>query len=70
MATFIFAHYFEESVLISELYNGTSLSNVKTLEIIVFIVIIVLSVSKKNLFILVIFIFVWYTATRIGVSFE
>lgn len=46
MNTFIIVHYFEESVLISELYNGTSLSNVKTLEIIVFIVIIVLSVSK------------------------
>ncbi|CAD8161054.1 unnamed protein product [Paramecium pentaurelia] len=62
MPTFILIHYFEENVLIQELYEGTSLNNVRILEIIVLIVIIVLSV--------VIFLFVWYTATRIGLSFE
>ncbi|CAD8066571.1 unnamed protein product [Paramecium primaurelia] len=62
MPSFILVHYFEEQTLIQELYEGTSLNNVRMLEIIVFIVIIALSV--------VIFIFVWYTAGRIGLSFE
>ncbi|CAD8181039.1 unnamed protein product [Paramecium pentaurelia] len=62
MPSFILVHYFEEQTLIQELYEGTSLNNVRILEIIVLIVIIVLSV--------VIFLFVWYTATRIGLSFE
>ncbi|CAD8200890.1 unnamed protein product [Paramecium octaurelia] len=62
LPSFILVHYFEEQTLIQELYEGTSLNNVRILEIIVLIVIIVLSV--------VIFLFVWYTATRIGLSFE
>ncbi|CAD8096003.1 unnamed protein product [Paramecium sonneborni] len=62
MPSFILVHYFEEQSLIQELYEGTSLNNVRILEIIVLIVIIVLSV--------LIFLFVWYTATRIGLSFE
>lgn len=47
MNTFILVHYFEETILIEELYEGTSLNNVRILEIIVLIVIIVLSVGKK-----------------------
>jgi len=48
--------------IIQELYRDTSLNNVKVLEIVVFIIIVVLSI--------VIFAFVWYTAKRIGLSFE
>ncbi|CAD8096251.1 unnamed protein product [Paramecium sonneborni] len=62
MPSFILVHYFEEQTLIQELYEGTSLNNVRILEIIVLIVIIVLSI--------VIFLFVWFTASRIGLSFE
>ncbi|CAD8194998.1 unnamed protein product [Paramecium octaurelia] len=62
LPSFILVHYFEEQTLIQELYEGTSLNKVKMLEIIVLIVIIALSV--------IIFLFVWYTAARIGQSFE
>lgn len=74
LPSLLLLHQISKSQLINTLYEESSLGNVRTLEIIVFVAILVMSISiyMYSLFhpCPVIFIFVWITARRIGYSFE